>query len=400
MQTKGYFKEVYGGLSKEVWLLATAMFINRCGSMVLLFLSVYLTHERALSLPQAGIVISLYGCGSLVGAFIGGKLVDSIGFYRILIGSLLMTGLSIIVLGQMRSFISIAGMAFLVTAFADSFRPANSASITTYTKPGDYTRSIALNRLAMNLGFCISPIVGGFLASTNYNLLFLVDGITSILASIFLWSMLKNHPKKQSENGTKQTSSAHPKSPYSDKTYLYFIFFVTLYATLFFQFFTAFPLYFKNEYHFQEDHIGWLMALNGLGVAVIEMFLIHYIQHKWTQFKFIGLGCILLIGSFAIYLITKQTWIVISSMVLITFSEMFAMPFMSTFAMQRAPKESIGQYSALYSMSWSLALIIAPILGTNMIDHFGFNALWIVLAALAFFAFLGFRWLNQLASNV
>ena len=80
-----------------------------------------------------------------------------------------------------------------------------------------------------------------------------------------------------------------------------------------------------------------------------------------------------------------NVWIIIGSMTLITFSEMFAMPFMSTYAMNRAPKESIGQYSALYSMSWSLALIIAPILGTNVIAYFGFNQLWVLLSILAFF---------------
>ena len=95
----GFMKKIssltkaYSGISREMWLLAAAMLINRSGSMVLLFMSVYLTKEKHFSIPQAGIVMSMFGIGSLVGAFIGGKLVDRIGFYPILIWSLILSGL-------------------------------------------------------------------------------------------------------------------------------------------------------------------------------------------------------------------------------------------------------------------------------------------------------------------
>jgi predicted MFS family arabinose efflux permease len=393
MQKIKSLTKAYAGISKEMWLLAAAMLINRSGSMVLLFMSVYLTKEKHFSIPQAGVVLSLFGIGSLVGAFIGGKLVDRIGFYPILIWSLILSGIMILLLGQMKSFYLIAFFTFLVTAFGDMFRPANSASISSYSTQEGYTQAIALNRLAMNLGFTIGPMLGGLLASHSYTLLFWADGLTCMFAAGFIFFML---PKKQFTKPTTPTAEeAKAASPYRDSAYLYFLIFTTLYAIAFFQLITALPLYYKNVYFLNEKHIGWLMALNGIGVAVIEMFLIYYIRNKWTEFKFISLGIILLMLSYLILVPFHSILILIVSVILITFSEMLAMPFMSTHSMKRASPKAMGEYMALYSMCWSVALILAPLLGSQIIALVGYNGLWISVAGIGFISLVGFRFLES-----
>ncbi|MBK7763957.1 MAG: MFS transporter [Bacteroidetes bacterium] len=392
------FTKSYSGISRNMWLLASAMLINRSGSMVLVFMSVYLTKYKHFSIPQAGIVMAMFGIGSLVGAFIGGKLVDKIGFYPILIWSLILSGLMLICLGHMQSFPLVAFFTFLVTAMGDAFRPANTASIASYTSKENYPRSIALNRLAMNLGFTIGPLIGGLLATYNYKLLFWADGLTCMAAGLFIYFVL---PKPKKVEHTKEEAIAHQAkidskqfSPYKDKAYLWFVFFTCLYATSFFQIFSSLPLYYKDVYHLSEKHIGWLLAFNGMGVAVIEMVLIYYIQHRWTQFKFISLGVGLLIMAYLMLVPLHSIYILIGSMMIMTVSEMLAMPFMSTYAMNKSPKVSMGQYMALYSMSWSLAQILAPIVSTRVIEHFGYEILWITLSGIAMISFIGFRWLE------
>ncbi|MBK8146076.1 MAG: MFS transporter [Bacteroidetes bacterium] len=156
-----------------------------------------------------------------------------------------------------------------------------------------------------------------------------------------------------------------------------------------FQFITAFPLYFKSEYHLSERSIGMMMALNGLGVAVIEMFLIYYIKDKWTQFNFISLGTGLMIIAFLILIPFHGIPILVLSVLLLTLSEMLAMPFMSTYSLIKAQGKNMGDYTALYSMSWSFSLIAAPILGTRVINHFGFDALWYVNGGVGLIALFG-----------
>ena len=395
-------KKAYGGIHRNIWILAAATFINRCGSMVLLFMSVYLTKELHLSLGKTGFVMSMFGVGSFVGAMIGGRLVDKIGFYPILIWSLFLCGFSILVLGQMQDYTLIALLCFLMNATGDAFRPANSASISFYSSKENYTKSIALIRLAMNLGFTIGPVLGGLLASVSYQFVFWTDGLTCIRAAIFLFFVLpathkKNNVKEKQVEEAETTSdeSTVALSPYKNKHYLIFLVSCTLYATAFFQIFSSMPLFFRGEYHMQENQIGLLMACNGIGVAVIEMFLISYIQNKWTQFNFISLGTILLAISFAILIPWHAMSILMLSIVFLTFSEMFAMPFMSTYAITTSPKKFIGQYMALYSVSWSVAQTVAPLLGTALISLGGFNYLWTGLILLTLFPFLGFQWLHR-----
>ncbi|MBL7767117.1 MAG: MFS transporter [Chitinophagaceae bacterium] len=387
--------KAYSGISRNMWILAVAMFINRCGSMVLLFMSVYLTKSLHFSIPEAGFIMMLFGAGSIVGAFIGGKLVDTIGFYPILVWSLILCGIMLMILGQMHEYRYIAIFTFLVTATGDMFRPANSAAISSYSSKDNYPQSIALNRLAMNLGFTIGPVLGGVLATYSYDLLFWADGITCAFAAIFIFLILPNRKAIADEKDALPNADQGHISPYRDKQFIAFVIFTMLYALTFFQLITTLPLYFKEVYKLSEKHIGWLMALNGIGVAVIEMFLIYYIQDKWTKFKFIALGALLLIASYWILLPVHSLYILLLSMILITASEMLAMPFMSTYALKRANPGSMGQYMALYSMAWSIAQILAPLLGTQIIDRFGYAALFGVLGCIAMIPFLGFRWMDR-----
>ncbi len=387
------FKNAYAGISREMWILAITMLINRCGSMVLLFMSVYLTVQLHFTIPQAGVVLAMFGIGSLAGSFIGGKVVDHFGFYPVLVISLILSGLMILILGFVQNYYLVAFFTFMVTCTGDMFRPANSAAIHAYSKSENYSQSIALNRLAMNLGFTVGPMLGGILAQKSYGFLFWTDGITCILAAIFLRILL---PTKAADFKSDAPNEKRPEnSPYRDKKYLFFVVCVALYALCFFQFITAFPLYFKNEYHLSERSIGMMMALNGIGVAVIEMFLIYYIKDKWTQFNFISLGTVLLILAFLILIPFHGIYILVLSVLLLTVSEMLAMPFMSTYSLTKAQGKNMGDYTALYSMSWSFSLIAAPILGTRFINHFGFDALWYFNGGVGLIALLGLYHLGK-----
>ncbi|MBK8685857.1 MAG: MFS transporter [Bacteroidetes bacterium] len=138
----------YSGIRKEMWVLAIAMLINRSGSMVLLFMECIPYQTKTFYHCQAGFIMGLFGAGSFVGAFVGGKLVDRIGFYPILISSLVLSAICMISLAYVDHFFWIGLLTFLVTSTGDMFRPANAASISTYSEPENYPQSIALNRLA------------------------------------------------------------------------------------------------------------------------------------------------------------------------------------------------------------------------------------------------------------
>ncbi|HAL82877.1 MAG TPA: MFS transporter [Mucilaginibacter sp.] len=383
------YKQAYSGLSRNSWYLSIVMLINRSGTMVVPFMSIYCIQKLHFDIKQAGIIMALFGAGSVTGAFFGGKLSDKFGFYDLQVSALLSGGLLFLILGYQHTFIPLCIGTFILSVCNDSFRPANSAAIAHYSSHENKTRSYSLNRLAVNLGWAVGGAMGGFLAAINYHLLFWVDGCTNIAAALLL---LKLMPRANViKTIKKRDKTIIAASPYHDKIYLIFLLLAMLFAMCFFQFFIMQPVFYKIQWHFNERFIGFLLALNGILIVLIEMVLIHNIEGKRNGLIFISTGIFMLGVSFMLLNIVRPSAIsAIFIVVLITFSEMVSMPFMNAFWISRTTDYNRGEYAALYTMSWSAAQVIGPFAGGQVIFYGGFRMLWWLLGAVSMLASLGY----------
>lgn len=392
------YRNAFSGLSREVWLLATVMLINRSGTMVVPFLTIYLTQHLGFTLGQAGIVMSCFGAGSIVGTYLGGRLSDRFGYYPVMFWSLFLGGLMFLLLMWMKTMFQFSITIFFLSMIADAFRPANMASVGAYSRPQNLTRSISLVRLAVNLGFSIGPALGGLLAvSLGYDWLFVADGITCIGAAIFFRYYLKPKPSQVPKEEEHQTAAAAEPvpSPYRDSGFLIFVGLMLLTAIAFMQLFNTLPVFLKQEYGLSENLVGGLLALNGLLIAVMEMPLIYSIEGRIPRMTLIRLGAVLIGLSFLVLNLGHWGVLLLVSIVAITFGEMANFPFSNSFAVDRSTQANRGQYMALYSMVFSMAHVIAPALGMSIAGHFGFFTLWIVMGSLCAVTVLGYWWLED-----
>lgn len=384
------YKEAYSGLSRNSWLLCLVMLVNRSGTMVIPFLSLYCTQQLHFSIIQAGYVMATLGAGSICGAYFGGKITDKFGFYDVQIFALISGGLFFLALSYQHSFTTVMIGSFVLACCNESFRPANSTAIAYYSTAENKTRSYSLNRLAVNLGWAVGGALGGLLASINYHLLFWVDGCTNIVAAIMLLRLI---PRASiSKPAPKPVEHQGPSSAYTDGIYVVFIVLVILYATCFFQLFTMQPLFYKTVWHFNERVIGSLMAMNGVLICIIEMVLIHNLEGRRHPLRYISIGIILVGLGFV--LLNKMPAVVISgviAMLFITLGEMMSMPFMNAFWVVRTNDHNRGQYAALYTMAWSIAQVLAPTLGGYLITLGGFSMLWWILGGVCLISSIGFR---------
>lgn len=186
------YKNAYGGLSTASWVLALIIFINRSGTMVIPFLSIYLTSSLNFTLVQSGWVMGAFGLGAVCGSFLGGWLTDKIGNFKVQILSLIAGGVMFLILGQIKDFYPLTIFIFCVSLISEMLRPANQLSIASYAKPENVTRAFSLNRMAINLGFSVGPALGGLLAALSYDLLFIADGITCISAGLVFFFYFRN----------------------------------------------------------------------------------------------------------------------------------------------------------------------------------------------------------------
>ncbi len=378
--TVNTYRNAYAGLSRDTWLLSLIMLINRSGTMVVPFMTLYLT-QMGYSISQAGFVFGMFGLGAFAGAYLGGKLTDRIGFYPVQLITLIGGGILFFVLGQMQSYSLICLFTFILSFVNEAFRPANSTAIAFYSKEENRTRSYALNRLAINVGWAVGSGVGGVIAKIDYHMLFWVDGATNISAAIIMLLFLRPvgyKPQHKEGDHAKQTRSA-----YKDKTYLWFILYTTLFALCFFQLFNNLPLFFKRDLHLSEPTIGFLLAMNGIWIAVFEMILIYRLEGKRKNSVYISLGVALTGMSFLMLAIPGIGVITAFLMLcLVTIGEIFSLPFMNTYWISRTDHDNRGQYAALYSMAWSAAQTLGPMMGSQVADHFGFMTLWASLGVL------------------
>ena len=363
--------------------------------MVVPFLTIYCTQKLNFSIVQAGMIMSIFGLGSVFGAFIGGKITDKIGFYYLQVGALLSGGLMFILIGFLESFLSLALGTFILSMCNESFRPANSTAVAYYSNENTRTRSYSLNRLAVNLGWSFGGALGGFIASYDYHLLFILDGATNILSAILLMKLLPVVKKQKTEK------HEHEKplilSAYRDKLYLVFILLTTLFASCFFQLFTLQTVFFKSEWHLSEQFIGGLMAMNGLIIVGTEMVIVSNLEGRKPPLFLIGTGIIIAAISYTILnLMPAAAWAALISIILITIGEMLSMPFMNTFWISRSEESNRGEYAGLYTIAWSVAQIIGPIYGAFLIDYGGYSLFWWVITGICLLTAAGFFTINNL----
>jgi len=382
----------FRGFSREIWILAFVTFINRAGTMVLPFLSRYLKEDLHFSYGQVGWIMVSFGVGSMLGSWLGGKLTDKIGFYRIMIFSLLVSGLMFFGLQLITSFYGLCIGMFLIMLVADMFRPAMFVSLGAYSKPENRVRSLTLVRLAINLGFAAGPALGGLIImGIGYKGLFWIDGITCIL-SILIFAGLVKEKKKSPYIDKKNPDDVLVSSVFKDKPFWVFLTITLISGILFFQLFTTIPLYHKEQFNLTEFQTGLLLTLNGVLVFFLEMPLVSYIERKKiNKIKIISYGSIAMAISMFLMLFNNWPGILIVMMLFMTAGEMFAFPFSNSFAMSRAPKGHEGRYMAIFTMSYSFAHILSAKTGMEIIGNFGYQTNWIVMGTLGLIAvYLGY----------
>ena len=153
------------------------------------------------------------------------------------------------------------------------------AAIGSYSDETNRTRSSSLVHLSVNLGWAVGASIGGWIAAHNYQWLFWVDGTTNLVAAGFAMIFLP----KGSEEGKRQKKSDETglvNSVWKDSDYLIFVLLKFLYAICFFQLFSTLPVFLKTIYVLGENQIGWVMALNGLLIAIFEMVIVFKLSQK------------------------------------------------------------------------------------------------------------------------
>lgn len=373
------------GLPADVWIIAVTTLVNRAGMMALPFLVLYLTRHLGISAARAGFAITMYGIGGFLTAPIAGRLADRFGPFNVLRVSLAGSGVVMLLVPLARSYEVILALTFLWAVIADAARPAAMSALTDAAPEHQRKAAIALNRLAINLGMSIGPAVGGFLAMVSFPLLFIVDGVTSLVAAGVLTGLLWMRHKSTRTTTAEHAALAARAAAFSRESVVWrdsaamLVFLTSLLMNLVFaQHHGAMPLYIVRDLQYPESFFGMLFVLNTAIIVAIEVPLNISMAH-WAPRLALSLATALIAVGMGALAIATAPFALAVTIVIWTFGEMIFFPTATAYVAQLAPEGRTGEYMGAFASTFSLALIIGPWIGTALLDRFGGPVMWLIM---------------------
>ncbi|MCB0644387.1 MAG: MFS transporter, partial [Phaeodactylibacter sp.] len=248
------------------------------------------------------------------------------------------------------------------------------------------SRSMAFVRLCISLGMTLAPVIGGFVAvRLGYNMLFWIDGLTCVLAALYLKVVTrtwKSREAARSEDRRTRSEALGPK-PFQDRNYLLFLLATFIMGFAYIQWINTVPVFIKAEWGFHEGVIGTVLGVSSLIVVVFELALAHSIEHAGL-IRFSSLIGLVMVGlSFMPFLLPKAVFLCFAAGILWTMGKMLFMPFNNAMPLNMSPPARRGEYMAWYWMTWALTLIAGPWLGLTLAEYVGFDGFWLFLGSLS-----------------
>ena len=381
-------------LPREIWILFAATLVNRCGTMVLPFLVLYLTRELKISASHAALALTVYGIAALLTMPVSGWLSDRFGSLLVMRGSLLLSGFMLFLFPLAHHFAAILGITFAFAILNESVRPPSLALVSELVKPEQRKQAFALSRLAVNLGMSVGPAIGGILALYSFRILFFADGVTSILAALVLmfawpatlrtnasepeWDDPEDLGREIEAEGPSLLAASHPVADlraFRNQRMLYFLAALIPTQLVFFQLTSTVPLFLVHYLRLPESIYGTVFTLNTLMIVVLELPL-NNAMAQWSHRRTLTLGVFLYAIGFGSFALAKGPIGIFAAVAVWTFGEMILMPGSAAYAAEIAPTGRRGEYMGLYTMSFSFAFSLGPWLGAMLLEKHGPQALW------------------------
>ncbi|MCN9244036.1 MFS transporter [Streptomyces sp. RY43-2] len=374
------------GLPREFWWLWTSTLVNRLGAFVATFMALYLTLDRGYSASYAGLVASLHGLGGVVSSLGAGVMTDRLGRRPTLLIAQASTALSVALLGFMHDPVAIAAVAFLVGMASNASRPAVQAMMADIVRPEDRVRAFSLNYWAINLGFAVSSAGAGFIAEYSYLAGFLLEaGMTMVCAIVVFVKLPESRPEPTAKEAAESVGLG---TVLRDGRFMSVVGLSFLVALIFQQGSVGLPVA-MGKAGFTPADYGMAIAVNGVLIVALQIPVTRFIEHRDPRRLLVvssllagyGFGLTAFAGSVGVFALTVCVW---------TLAEIVNAPTQTGLVVRLSPVHGRGRYQGMYTLSWAVAALTAPLMSGFVIDRLGAEWLWGMCALIGTGAALGY----------
>jgi MFS family permease len=359
-------------LPRPFWVLLIGTFINRFGTFVMPFLTIYLS-KSGYTLAKASYAISAFGLGALCGSMLGGWLADRIGRRNTIVAGAFAAGGFYLLLHFAGTFPQIVLCTFFAGLSAATYPPASGALLTDVVPEHLRVRAFAALRVALNAGFACGAATAGFVAKYSYFWLFVGDALTTVAYGLIALFALPHGIRSSRQQAPWSEALRHARR---NRPFLGVVTAAFLTSVVFMQFGTTYSAYVISlGLSFDigslrlsgESLYGMLIGWNGILVMTAELPITTYTQRRQPRLV-MAIGYVLIGVGFALNGAASGVLFLLFAMTVLTIGEMISMPVSSAYVAQLAPEHMRGRYMGLLNMNWSLASIIAPPIAFRLLE--------------------------------
>ncbi len=380
------------------------------GSMVWPFMLIYAGGKLGLPLSAVASLISINAGVGLFASILAGTLADRIGRKAVMVVSLAMIGVAYFFLVQAETYLQFALLMGLVGLSNPLYQVGADAMLADMIPSEQRTDAYAINRIANNAAFGIGPAIGGFLASTSYNLAFYGASAGFLIYSV-IWFFFAHETLDKTVSETTASALARQDLAgndaarsdgygrvFKDKRYMAFVALVGLGLIAPSILWILMPVYAKTNFGVPEAIYGWIPTTNAF-MCVFIQYAVTNVTRKYNTLPVVAVGMLVYaIGAGSVALMTGF-WGFWLSMVILTFGELTIVPTASKYVADIAPADLRGRYMSMYWFGWGAARTLAPLIGGYLNDNISPRAIWIGGLLIGLTSTLGLFLLNQFSQR-
>src|SRR5215467_11896527 len=181
-------------LPSAFWVLWSGTLVNRTGTLVLPFLTLYLTSVRHVSVKEAGLVAGFAGVGGILASFSMSMIADRINrcyLLSLVLGIAALLMLPILFISSLPLLIIVV---LLWSTVSEIQRPLSQVLVIDIVPSTQRQQSIALLRTAINGGAALGGVLGGLITAVAYIPLFLIDAGTNLFFALLTFFRFSAQP--------------------------------------------------------------------------------------------------------------------------------------------------------------------------------------------------------------
>ena len=346
------------GLPRLVWVLAGGRFVNAVSMFLPFYLFLYLTGPRELSLGYAGLISGGLGAGGIVGNLIGGWLSDRFGHRRALLAASAVAGLGTMAIPWLPAPVLLVTLPVLGLAVATS-GVAQGALVAVAMPAGDRRRAVAVTRAAFNAGCVLGPPLGALLSAYNFGLLFVLDGLVTLLVRAVSAPFL---PADPAPAGRPAGQPGLWRAVRADRALMLLLPGIVIVDVVYRQLYSTLPVYLRDHGQPVALYAG-LIALGSALILALEVPVAVGLR-RLPALTVIAVGYALVGVGFGLFTAGTAVGVVALAMVVVTAGEILYKTTATAYALDAAPPGLVARYQGLYTSAATSGTMLAAPIGT------------------------------------